>query len=37
MHQVITHSYKLDQINEAISTLKSGSCGRILIEMESAS
>jgi len=36
MHQVITHSYKLDQINDAISTLQSGSCGRILIDMESA-
>jgi len=36
MQQVITHSYKLDQVNDAISTLQSGSCGRILIEMESA-
>jgi S-(hydroxymethyl)glutathione dehydrogenase/alcohol dehydrogenase len=36
MRRIITHSYKLDQINDAISTLKSGHCGRILITMDSA-
>jgi Zn-dependent alcohol dehydrogenase len=33
MLRVITHQYSLDQINEAFSTLQSGQCGRILINM----
>jgi S-(hydroxymethyl)glutathione dehydrogenase / alcohol dehydrogenase len=37
MQQVITHSYKLEQINEAFTTLKSGLCGRILIDMNADS
>jgi len=34
MHRVITHTFGLDQVNEAIATLRSGNCGRVLIEME---
>lgn len=30
---LITHRFKLDEINEAISTLKSGEAGRIMIEI----
>jgi Zn-dependent alcohol dehydrogenase len=33
MSQVITHTYNLDEINDAISSLKTGLCGRILITM----
>ena len=33
MSQVITHTYQLDDINDAISNLKTGLCGRILINM----
>jgi len=36
MQRVITHSYKLDDINEAFTTLKSGLCGRILIDMDAS-
>jgi S-(hydroxymethyl)glutathione dehydrogenase / alcohol dehydrogenase len=37
MRRVITHSYKLDQINDAITTMQSGTCGRVLINMETSS
>lgn len=33
MSQVITHSYPLGEINDAITSLKTGLCGRILITM----
>lgn len=31
--KLITHRFKLDQINSAISTLRSGTAGRIMIDM----
>jgi Zn-dependent alcohol dehydrogenase len=31
--KLITHRYKLDSINTAFETLKSGKCGRIIIEI----
>jgi Zn-dependent alcohol dehydrogenase len=34
MSQVITHHYDLDHINDAISNIKTGLCGRILINMD---
>jgi Zn-dependent alcohol dehydrogenase len=30
---LITHRFKLDDINEAIETLKSGEAGRIMIQI----
>lgn len=33
INQLITHRYKLDSINTAFDTLKSGKCGRIIIEI----
>ena len=35
MRNIITHTYKLREINEAIATVESGLCGRVLIDMES--
>ena len=32
--EFITHRYKLDEVNEAFDTLRSGIAGRIMIEME---
>ena len=32
--EFITHRYKLDEVNEAFDTLRSGTAGRIMIEME---
>jgi S-(hydroxymethyl)glutathione dehydrogenase / alcohol dehydrogenase len=37
MRNIITHTYQLNQINEAISTVESGLCGRVVIDMESSS
>lgn len=33
INKIITHYYNLDQINEAISTLKNGTAGRIIINI----
>lgn len=35
MKRVITHSFGLDQINEAITALQTGNCGRVLLNMDS--
>jgi S-(hydroxymethyl)glutathione dehydrogenase/alcohol dehydrogenase len=31
---LITHEFKLDQINDAIAIVKSGDAGRVLVAME---
>lgn len=31
LNNIITHRYRLEQVNEAVDTLKSGKCGRIMI------
>ena len=36
MHQVITNTYQLDEINDAITNFQTGLCGRILINMPSS-
>jgi len=33
MRNIITHTFNLDNINEAINTCKLGQCGRVLIDM----
>jgi S-(hydroxymethyl)glutathione dehydrogenase/alcohol dehydrogenase len=34
LNGIITHEYKLDQINEAIKMMRSGDAGRVLVAME---
>jgi S-(hydroxymethyl)glutathione dehydrogenase / alcohol dehydrogenase len=34
MRTIITHTYDLNHINEAVTTVESGLCGRVLIDME---
>jgi len=33
LDELITHRFKLDEINEALATLRSGKCGRVVVEM----
>lgn len=37
MQRLITHTYELAEINEAIATVESGDCGRVVVEMEATS
>ena len=34
LSKIITHEYSLDNINQAIKTLRSGKAGRIIIKMD---
>ena len=34
LKKIITHEYSLDNINQAIKTLRSGGAGRIIIKMD---
>jgi Zn-dependent alcohol dehydrogenase len=37
MQSLITHTYELHEINEAIATVESGLCGRVVVDMEATS